>query len=190
MSQFVNNVEETLFRFLIGEIPLEEFETWVYSSKELESYLNSDAYLELISFNFQKKGAGYEVKSLLYKHIDVGKYETWRIKKLLGQLLNEERDLVELLEIFYVLYCGGYRFLERIGYQHVMVDNIPRLTERSLWNTLAFEKAREALGRYITCLKPEALKVLEAIDKGQIKITGEFEYQIDPEIAVELEKRM
>jgi len=65
MSALPPNIEHYFFDTIYGKVTLEEFEQWVYTNKELESLLDENDYLELISFNFKNSGAKYELVNLL-----------------------------------------------------------------------------------------------------------------------------
>ena len=56
---------ETIWRFLRGDMPVLEFEQWVYGEKTLESTLGPDLYLELISASFKSKDSAYQIKEML-----------------------------------------------------------------------------------------------------------------------------
>ena len=47
----------------------------MYESKDIERVLHSDDYLDLISLNYKRSGAKYELFNLLKKHIDLGEFE-------------------------------------------------------------------------------------------------------------------
>jgi len=47
----------TLARLLTGEIPLADFEAWVYSTPAIEAELGADAYLELLAFDYRRPHA-------------------------------------------------------------------------------------------------------------------------------------
>ena len=51
MGLSVAEIETVFYRFLAGELPLEDFEQWLYSTPQVAEYLTPAAYLELISFH-------------------------------------------------------------------------------------------------------------------------------------------
>lgn len=57
--------QHTLLRFLRDDIPLSDFEQWVYSTEDLKSLLNSDLYLHLLEANYQDKLQVYELRQRL-----------------------------------------------------------------------------------------------------------------------------
>ena len=183
-------IPEFIYQFLNDEIPLADFEKWVYQTPELEEILGSDSYFDLISFNFHGKDALYQVKQMFMERIGIGRYEAWRIRQLLLHLINDQGDPVETVADSYNFYCAGYHFFQPIGMMHVReMDDIPRLVERELWDEVAFAQKRTTLQPYVDSLKPIAQKLLEAIDNKQIQITGEHRYKIEPDLESELKQK-
>jgi len=184
------SISEFIFQFINSEIPLEEFEVWVYQTSELEEILGPDAYLDLIDFNFRSKDALHQVKQKLLARIGIEQFETWYIHKELTDLINDVQDPVDIIGGFYAMYCNGYRFLGPIGLMYVEgIDDMPRLLERELWDEVAFAQKRTTLQPYLDRLKPVAQRLLEAIDNKQIRITGEYCYEIEPDLESELKQK-
>lgn len=94
---------------------IEVFERWVYTDKELETVLSSGDYLELLSLNYKKNGARYELFNLLQKLVGAGEYEKWKLIGLLDKAKAHDTSLPGVLEQFYFLYCDGYGFLNTLG---------------------------------------------------------------------------
>ena len=150
--------------------------------------MKSQDYLDLLSFNFKQKDADYELRKLLEKHISQLDFDNWNIRRLLNELITEQRDPVDVIEHLYGLYCNGYGFLREVGLPYVLgVSDIPRLTEKSLWNERAFESKRKMLDNYLSDQKPKSKRLLEALDKGDIKIVVAGQYQITSELANSLQ---
>ena len=82
-------IPEFIFQFINSEIPLEEFEAWVYQTSKLEEILGPDTYLDLIDFNFRSKDALYQVKQKLLAKIGVEQFEIWYMHKQLTNLISE-----------------------------------------------------------------------------------------------------
>jgi hypothetical protein len=51
------DVFDTLDRLLAGEIPLADFEAWLYSTPAIEAGLGAGAYLELLAFDYRRPHA-------------------------------------------------------------------------------------------------------------------------------------
>lgn len=181
------NTRIQFYLFLNGEISIENFEQWVYANNELEKQLKPQDYLDLLSFNFKQQDATYELKKLLENHISQLDFDNWNIRKLLNELITEQRDPVVVIDHLYNLYCNGYGSLREVGLPFVLgVDDIPRLAEKALWNEHAFETKRKMLGNYLRDLKPKSMRLLEALDKGEIKIVVAGKYQISSELVKSL----
>ena len=65
----INKCLDNLWQFLRGDFKLSEFEKWIYSSNELESVLNEELYLNLISLNYSDKMAILNMKKLLTDYL-------------------------------------------------------------------------------------------------------------------------
>ncbi len=115
MTNTPHNIKDRFYKFLAGKTQIDEFESWVYNSTELEEYLGSDEYMDFISFDYKQKGARYEIEHLIYKHIDKSEFEAWKVKILLLDALNRTGDYTLAIRLFYDLYCHGYGFMENLG---------------------------------------------------------------------------
>lgn len=116
MKKLPRHIEQKFYDTIFGTVALEEFESWLYSDKKLETILSEDEYLELISFNYKKNGAKYELVNLLIdRYIDFAEYEEWRMLNLLYAAKNKNEKLPDILRQFYDLYCKGYAFLNDLG---------------------------------------------------------------------------
>ena len=55
MDKLTDTTKQIFFRFLNGDLPIKDFEQWVYkSSDNLETELQPDFHFELISFNYNQ----------------------------------------------------------------------------------------------------------------------------------------
>jgi hypothetical protein len=59
---------EALWRFVRGDVPGTEFESWVYRETRLESELGGNLYLAAISTDFSKKGEVWGLRCALAPH--------------------------------------------------------------------------------------------------------------------------
>ena len=181
MRLSVDAMEVPFFRFLAGELSVEEFERWVYATPQLENYLGAPAYLEMISFNFRQPAADYELSKLIYKSIPPARFHQAQIKWLLSNLLDGSRDAVVVFENLYELYNKGYHFLGSIGYQYDLgVYEIPKLTAQPLWDPNEFSRRREMLAEYVEPLRDEIQRMLRALETSEIQITDEGEVLMKP----------
>jgi len=67
MTFGIDEIENFFFLYLTGELPIKDFEQWIYSTPQIEDYLGGPAYFEFISFHFQQPAASYELSKLIYK---------------------------------------------------------------------------------------------------------------------------
>ncbi|QNE41253.1 hypothetical protein F1C16_17685 [Hymenobacter sp. NBH84] len=59
---------QTAFHQVLGKkLGITDFEAWVYATSELEEFLDSDDYFELISLNYKDKSVLYNLEKVLDK---------------------------------------------------------------------------------------------------------------------------
>lgn len=114
------------------EIPLKEFEQWLYSQGDLLDNLNDELALAVFSFNYNQKGAHYEFNKIFVPHFDENEFMLWKIKANLRALImgKETRDRI-LHDFYYDLGYDDYPFLQGIGYYMFDFEE-PEYSGRSL----------------------------------------------------------
>ena len=110
-------LKEKVFQTIEEQIPLKEFEQWLYQQSDLLEKMSNDLILELFEFNYNQKGAHYEFKKSFVKYFDENEFMLWKIKANLRDLIagKETKDRI-LHEFYYDLGYGEYPFVQRIGY--------------------------------------------------------------------------
>lgn len=68
---------EPAYRFLDGELPVADFEQWVYSTPDLEASWGPKVYLELVSIDFRSTWAEHEARKVLDTVIDFAAFELY-----------------------------------------------------------------------------------------------------------------
>jgi hypothetical protein len=61
MSQSDAEITNHLWEFLRGDMPVRDFETWLYSSPELEGFLGEDLYWTMITARFSSSETVYQM---------------------------------------------------------------------------------------------------------------------------------
>jgi hypothetical protein len=171
--QLPSHIKQAFFQVMYEQTDLPAFEQWVYSTEELERILPEDLYLELIALNYQKSGAKYELFHLLERYVDMGEYETYKLKHLLRLAKQRTLELPGVLEEFYDLYCYGYKFLGPIGINYgLMMVSLPMPYQADHWSGLN-EKDLQALANDLSeTLEDELAEVEEWLNTGKIVLTG------------------
>jgi hypothetical protein len=180
MRDLPENIKHYFFDTLNGKVTLEEFEQWVYSNKELEAILDENDHLELISFNFKKNGAKYElVKLLSGKYIDLGEYEKWKLLNNLKTALKRDEQLGLILREFYDLYCRGYAFLNDLGLGYGLTIEVPPSPKYKVdtWEELSDSEKQELLDSFYPQLEFDIKRAIEWIENERLKFTGHYEYE-------------
>lgn len=156
-----------------GELPVLEFEQWLYNNKQLETILSAEDYLDLISYGYKSNDSKPGLLRLLKKHIDIGELETQRIHKLLTQALKRDRDLPKILACFYDLYCKGYYFFDALGLVYGLKMEVPGINNyEETWEDLDETQLNVLLNSFYPNLEIEIKKVISWLDNGEIILTG------------------
>lgn len=183
-------IELSFFRFLNGEISLEDFEQWIYATPELETYLGEATYFEFAAFDFRQSGAKYELGKLIEVHGFLPKFYTWKLKQQLQSLLDHTMDPVNVFEDFYELYCHGYSFLQNLGMQYMYLGmyEIPKRIAQNRWSEEENNHFIVSLEERISSLKQEIEVLVGSLESGELKIINQHEYEIGPTLAKKLDE--
>jgi hypothetical protein len=175
MTTLPQDIKERFYKTIKGDISLDDFEQWLYANKELEKYLNSDDYHDLISLSFKKSGAKYELWNLLKKHIYLGEFETDKMLGLLNEAKQKTERLPYVLMEFYDLYCKGYNFFQDLGIGIGLAVEVPRVnnTTADTWDELTHEQQKELLDSFSPELEECIEQVIYWLKTKKIILTGE-----------------
>jgi len=186
------------FKFISGEQLLSEFEEFVYSFEDLETQIGTENYLKLVSYDFDEQNLDELMEFLLDSIVTIPEYLTWKIRQKLIDFINNPKKIKQLLDEFYYLASGAYnsqgeavkglRFLQNLGmnYFYWMDKGYLETNYGKKWQ-IEYEKNKNDFEFYHQQLKPIAVKILEAIENDDIKITGEGDYEITELLKIELE---
>src|SRR5687768_9957675 len=104
-------LKENVFRVLEDQMPLEDFERWIYESEELQNLMTEDVVLEAYTFNYKQRDAKYQFKKAIFKYFDEDEFLLWKVKSNLRDLIADRNDRDRILYDFYYLGYDGYTFL-------------------------------------------------------------------------------
>lgn len=65
----IDNIFDTCWYFIRGDMPVREFENWVYETSELESVFSKEFYMTLISTDYSSTGPVFVLKRELEEEI-------------------------------------------------------------------------------------------------------------------------
>lgn len=164
------DTKNTFFHFLDGDIAISELEQWIYSnSSKLENELQSDNYLNLISFDFTQKAAGSWLRDEIFALIDRNEYYVWSTIKLLNEIIESDIDLVLAIRKLRELYdlTGGEWLPIRlgVGYESAM-DHLPVPDEYDQWNKTALAEKLKEVEEYRDRIVNDAVSFLKTITEG------------------------
>jgi hypothetical protein len=173
MTDTPQNIKDRFFKTLLGDIPIEEFENWVYNSSELETYLGSADYTDFISLDYKSQGAKYEIQNFISKYIDKSEFETWKVKILLLNALNRTEDYVLAIRLFYDLYFDGYKFMDNLGLGYGLTLDCPYSPYGlDSFEELTNEQKDNLVNSFYPAIIVEIQKVLNWIESRSIILTG------------------
>jgi len=176
MLMIPEHIKEIFYNTLLGDVSLKDFEKWLYDNKELEQLMNSDDYLSLISFNYEKRDAAYEFRNLVESQIDIvgefpnyrGEIETRKLLALLEEAKQKTPNLPIILMDFYELYCDGYYFLQTLALVY-------GLCVTTYWTEWSERKRKKFLKKAFPKLKKEIDCVIMWIKSKSVTLTGEID---------------
>ncbi|WP_027421140.1 hypothetical protein [Crocinitomix catalasitica] len=195
MNKLPKQIRQYFYQTIYGKVTLHEFENWIYTNKSIESLIGEDQYLELISFNYKKDGAKYELVNLLSeKFIGLGDYEKWKLLNSLNIALLRDNRLANVLREFYDLYCYGYHFLNDLGLGYGLTIEVPPTPQYNAesWEELSKNEQNEILESFYPQLQLDIERTIEWIENGKIILTGtkdeigNYEYE---DLRTELERK-
>lgn len=164
---FTDFIKTNFFRVLNRDLPIKEFEAWVYSwEARIQAELPSDLYFDLISFNYNQKDALAELEKKIRPFIETNEFDVWRTKELLSQIVNNEIDLVVATRKLRDLYYSTGEKLPielGIGYESVL-DDLPVPSEYDQWNKEELKEKLKKLDYYKEDLLQDAKSALESLN--------------------------
>ena len=192
-----NKIE--FYKFLNGDIPISELETFIYKCLDLEQQLDKNTYLELISLDFKDKYVIATLPDFIKKSIiEEGQFETWKLKGVLNTFLTDPKNLHIHLNELYRLYCGIYqegsqrkyefKFLGNLGlnYLYWVDEGYMRSNYGNNWKR-EYERSFNDFAFYHEQLKPFAKEIVSALETAQITILNDGTYRISDKLKSKLE---
>lgn len=151
----LSDIRINFYKFLNGDIPLLEFEKWIYDNQEIELEIGTDYYSDLISFNIKSHDLIPFIKKLVLKCFDWIEFERWRTINLLTDISNNKIELVLATRKMRQLYLEQEDTIKKplisiglaIGYESEL-DRCPIESEYHLWNNLDLKKQLEPVEWY------------------------------------------
>ncbi|MEM1087019.1 MAG: hypothetical protein AAGH90_04765 [Pseudomonadota bacterium] len=155
----------------MDEGKISELERWIYSNDILETQLEADDFLDLISIDFSKSSARFLAAEIFRKNISADEFLTWKISQILERVINRVDGVhSEILEI-YQLYCSGYSFLGKLGMDYGLSIAAPSpLYDK--WGDLALSDQIRRLDGFYPEIVAHAQRALDCIQQGEIEFSG------------------
>lgn len=137
-----------LDRLLAREVPVRDFERWVYGSPELEAELGPGDYLRLLEFDYGQPDAGHELHKVvagIYERRRPGMLVPDRVWRLACGLAGGTLDLAPAVHRLASLWFEGHGWipLDFVAISSEL-DELPGPEQRPLWDPAALaSKLRE-----------------------------------------------
>ena len=170
----MTNFQLVVYKLIAQEYELSRFEEWIYSNKELEGILDPEEYLEIISLNYKISSSLYEAERILKRHIDIGKYHEWFVRRVLQKVIDRPSDANKYIEQCYDLYCDGFGFLDNLGLSYGLSIKVPPSNYNAeSWSELTSSEQLKLIDNLYPAVAEEAKRVLNWFNNGEIVITGD-----------------
>lgn len=112
-----------IFQTVENQLPLADFESWLYSQEELSEQMNENLVLELYSFNYKQKDAKHAFKALILPYFEKEEFLRWKIKVNLQDLING-RNAYDILSEFYWQLKDELPFLANLSYNLFELEEV------------------------------------------------------------------
>lgn len=111
----MNEFKEYLFQAVDRQIPLKDFEQWLYAKIDQENEDMEGLILDLYCFNYLKKDAHYEFRKLVFNYYKTAVFDQWKIMNNLQQLSKGVSCPDSMIADFSKMAHLGYTFLNNLG---------------------------------------------------------------------------
>lgn len=198
MNRIEEELNDQLYRFLNGEITAAQLQQWLDAHPLSAEGLSEECWWYCMAPEFRDINVSRHREWLFARGVDEGAFETWRLIRLLEEMLASPDGLPEALDNCYSLYCGvlqedgsrryQYRFLGHIGLNYCwwLEEGYLRTTHGDQWEE-AYQQALTEIPAHHEMLKPTIKTVLDALKAGEIRIFKDGTYDIPDALKGELE---
>ena len=167
----LTNFELIVYKLIAEEHELARFEEWIYSSKELETILDAEEYLAIISLDYSQLSSLYEAEKIFRQYIDTGKYYEWYIIRILQQIIDPPIDAYKYIEQCYDLYCNGFSFLNNLGLNYGLRIRVPPANySADSWYELTSAEQIKLIDSFYPDVAESAQEVLNWFSDRQIVV--------------------
>ncbi len=180
----IENIEDVLFKYLLGDIQISDLEKWVYKTPQIEEVFGAEAYYEFLTLDYHHPEAKDALWKLITKYTALDRFDAWTIKRHLTELVTNSRDPVEALDDLAAVYLDrrGYGFLYHLAdVGMAVVNEIPSVKNRSLVPPEVYTRRRKILTDRLPPIREEASFLLDGLTSGEIQITGVNVSKIAPQ---------
>lgn len=106
------------------QLPLKDFEQWLYAQNELLDSVNDDFILELFTFSYSQKAAHYAFRNSFLQYFDKEEFMLWKVKANLRDLMEGKETRDRILNDFYKLGYDEFSFLQNLSYYMFELEDV------------------------------------------------------------------
>jgi hypothetical protein len=169
MDYLITDTQTAIFCLLNKDVSVKDYEKWIYENDvHLETELQPTLYFDLISFNYKQKDSFQQLSDKLTPYIDKEKYDVWRIKQLLIDIIEDKVDLVSATRKLRSLYFEtGENLIPitlGIGYESEIGD-YPTPDEYHKWSEKVIREKLEIIEAYRNNIVKNSKQFLEELNR-------------------------
>jgi hypothetical protein len=170
----LNEIETYFYNFLYDNLDIKIFEQWIYNSKDLNTFLNTEDYFNIISLDFSNKHIRYEIEKIIKNYINYGKFETKLLLNLLYKALSNKNELANILRTFYDMYCHGYYFFQDLGLGYGLTCEVPPVNKYNAqtWEELSEIEKDEIINSFYPQIENDLKRAISWLENKKIILTG------------------
>lgn len=170
-------IKLVFYQFIVGKLPLTDFEQWVYQNEPELSQISEELSLYLISFDFRQHQGGHILSHYIESTaIDKRDFAEWGLRRALSMIVQKENWRAPLFSLYHDYWDDHIRFKFLLP----LCDYIaPALFNQEILGLTGYhDEARERILE--DYLYPEILreteKVLLELDLKNIEILSENDF--------------
>ncbi|MCD9016420.1 hypothetical protein [Parachryseolinea silvisoli] len=108
--------KQNVFRVVEDQLPLADFEAWLYVQSELAEQMHIDAIYEAFCFHYGKRNANVEFTNTLLPYFDQDEFLLWKVKANLQDVIEGKPTTERILYEWYRTYDDKLGFLNSLGW--------------------------------------------------------------------------
>lgn len=165
------NTRQLFLNYLDSKLSSSDFETYLYSTKSLESELGNELYLELISINYKHTDCRSAVNKLISPFLNYGEMHKAMIINTINGILSKKVNILNGISELSHWCWKGYSFLGEID---IIADigDAGRSVIHIIEDSDSEDEIRKKIERFEPGLIPFLENIKTRLSDGTIVLTG------------------